>query len=289
MPCLQGYSCGEVLLWRRGASADPIIQFTPRGGDLTTQLPAKQLAFELAEVDSGDVAWTDVCSPHVLAAGNKEIEQIIRKVFGPPSMTGAGAKRRRGSNAVQPDDDVEAPLRASNNNRPLAVRVRPPPRVSSDQQRIVERAPHEHPIEGITIRIVPNKKLQLTRQRITEVEHGKSSHIRFGICGGGPSSAELEVGSVARRKEFADSDDDDEAPWSGRSTRRFVRSGVSEVVSRRFQGSSPQIKRGIDGWTVVILIPRCVRNQTRSLPSVCHMLGRSLACLQIAIMKLMYV
>ena len=61
MPALKGYSYGEVLMWRRGANADSAIQFAPRGVDLTRPFPAKLLAFEGAEVDSGEVAWAELC------------------------------------------------------------------------------------------------------------------------------------------------------------------------------------------------------------------------------------
>ena len=97
-----------------------------------------------------------MCFLQVLAANCHETEAIISKVVDTPFIAGAGAQRRRRSDAMHPDGDVEAPLRASN-GKPLDVRARPPPRGSRDHPRVVEREANERLIEGAVTRIRPNE------------------------------------------------------------------------------------------------------------------------------------
>ena len=107
MAALKDYSCGGALRARRGVNADSVSQFTPRGNDLARPFPATRLAFELAELDSGGVAWAEACFLQVVAVDDKAMEDIIRKVFGMRLIARAGAKHRRRSNAGQPGDGVE--------------------------------------------------------------------------------------------------------------------------------------------------------------------------------------
>ena len=172
-----------------------------------------------------------------LAIDSKDIEKIIGRVPRIFPFAGAGAKHRRRRNVLHPDGDVEPQVRASS-NRPLEVQVWLPPKGSSEHPRLVEKVPHERP-NGIFIRIKQNQNLPLTRQPAAEVERRNAIDIEFGSSGGGPSSAEVGVGTIARIQEFANCEDDDEAQRPGRSTRILVRNKVSEVVASKFQGGSP--------------------------------------------------
>ena len=103
-------------MFKRGADVDEVVSFSPQHKDLDNSFPAKQLALELEEVDTGRISWTEVCFIQFLATGNDHVRKVLDAAPGVPLMAGAGVHHRslRRTGYPQADDDVTPPVARGN-------------------------------------------------------------------------------------------------------------------------------------------------------------------------------
>lgn len=74
--------------------ANSVVHYSPQGSDAARKFQVQTLPQEFEEVDSGTVAWTEICSIKYLSVRVAQVKDVIAVAPQIPLLASAGARHR---------------------------------------------------------------------------------------------------------------------------------------------------------------------------------------------------